>query len=181
MPEHAAVNPVSSRTLRLTGFRRHLTPEDMAEFVKPLLGNTSYENITAVRPRDGEARVIFKTNTERDTFKAAAMTGANPTCTDATTGEATKLYWHLPETKDDKHRSYIVRRLRDSLPVAFPEAKFEVNQRTGTIYANELPLLTVYIDTDTSAAKARIVDRTLENLAMGKDTINGLIRKANVE
>ena len=78
MPEHATTNPVSDRTLRLTGFRRHLTPKEMAEFVKPLLGNTAYEKITSARPRGGEARVIFKTKAERDTFKTIAVTGTNP-------------------------------------------------------------------------------------------------------
>jgi uncharacterized OB-fold protein len=40
------LRPVDDRTLRLTGFKRHLTPEDMAALVTPLLGNTAFEKIT---------------------------------------------------------------------------------------------------------------------------------------
>ena len=85
------------RALWSIGFRRHLNPEEISEVVKPLLGNTAYETITWACPRDAEARVIFQTIAMRDTFNTTAVTRADLMYMDTTTGEATKLYSHMPK------------------------------------------------------------------------------------
>eukprot|EP00959_Pyramimonas_sp_CCMP1952_P292179 6110613-Pyramimonas_sp.AAC.1 len=114
----------------------------MSDFVKPLLGHTPFERISSARPRDGEARVVFRTQTEGDASRTAAVAAANPRFTDPTTNEATKLFWHPSETKQDRHKAYIVRRFRDSLPDAYPALSFDRNQKSGNIHASERHLLT---------------------------------------
>ena len=153
----------------------------MVAFVTPLLGTTAYEKIISGRPRGGEARIVFHTRAERDTFRATVASGDNPVHTDSATNEATKLYWNLPETRDDKYKGFVVRKLRDSLRTAHPNIKLEVHQRSGRIYTNEMHLLTVVIEPTTSEAKIRYVDRTLTALSLSRDMIDAMVRKADAE
>ena len=174
-PDHAAFNPIIDRTIRLTGFKQHLTPDEMLTIVRPLLTGHEYERVTSARPRSNEARVVFKSTADRDAFRRTAISAVNPTFMDAATEEVTTLYWNLPETKEDRHRSYIVRRLRDSLPNSFPNMTIEVNQRSGRIFANALPLMTVSVNRDSSELQTRFVDRPLRGgpLYVGRRGVKG--------
>jgi hypothetical protein len=182
IPEHLPLNPVTDRTLRLTGFgRRHLTPDELKAFVEPLLSNAPYERLTSAYPRSAEARIIFKSQSDRDTFKAAATAGAHPIYTDPATHEATRLYWVLPESKSDRHKFYIVRKLKVALATAHKDFDVETKQRSGRIYVNKLPLLTVYVDPDTDEPKPRFDKTTMDELGVQKAAIEDMPRKAVAE
>lgn len=180
LQEHEPINPTSGRTIKLTGFSKHLSPEELADFVKPLLVGHEYERISSGRPRDDEVRVVFKTKDDRDDFRKEAMERDNPSFQHRADNTSDKLYWNLPETKEEKRKKYVVRKLRDWLPDALEMHNFESNQRSGRIFADQLPLLTITVDPEGEIIP-RYREKTLTELKIDKAVIDGLIRRALAE
>ena len=180
-PEHATTNPTIERSIKLTGFKGvHLTPEEMVAVVTPLLAGADFERISSGRPRADEATIVFKSVDNRDAFRKSVIERPNPTYTDPNTHIASTLYWNLPETKEERHKKFVVRRLRDELPRAYTHLSFEVNQRSGRIYADKIPLATVYINSDGDAA-LRFVNSSVASLQVDPAAVEAMVRRAVAE
>jgi len=148
--------------------------------VKPLLVGHQYERISAPRPRGEEVAVVFKSAEDRNAFRKEAIERENPRYLDRATNEAKPLYWNLPETKEEKRKKFVVRRMGKWLPTAFPELAFEAGQRTGRIYANTLHLFTVILDRDGEVV-LRFKDKSVDTLKVDKTVIESHLTRILAE
>lgn len=116
--------------------------------------------------------VVLKHASDRDEFHKGTIEKASPQYRNRSDTMSSKLSWTPPETKEDKHRNFIVRRVRVGSRRPTQDS-FEVRQRSARIFSNEQPLLTVCID-PTGEAKLRFK-------AVDTAFVEGLVQRSVAE